>query len=153
MIPVRHIVVVVSLLLLLILNACATNDTGQSANETNPSILRTSTNHKQEPSNYAKELILEEHEVNEVIAINNDKVIIIAVDPKHHDRLQLKELKNNLKDSVESAFNKHEIELSTDQKIILELRKLEEQLVNGDLSKAELNKELERIRKLSKEQT
>ena len=148
----RH-VVVISFLLLLILNACATNDTGQSANETNPSILRTSTNHKQEPSEHAKELIEQEHEVNEVIAINNDDVIVIGIAPKHHDRLQLEKLKKNLKDSVESSFNKHKIELSTDQKIVLELRKLDEQLASGALSRAELNKELERIRKLSKEQT
>lgn len=143
----------VPFLLFLILSACATNDTGQSASETNSSILRTSTNFKQETSNHAKELIEQEHDVNEVIAINNDKVIIVAVDPKHHDRLQLKDLKKDLKNTVESTFNKHEVELSTDQKIFLELKKLEQRLNSGDLSKAELNKELERIRKLSKEQT
>ena len=146
-------VIVISFLLLLVLNACATNNTGQSANETNPSILRTSTNYNQEPSEHAKELIEQEHEINEVIAINNDDVIVIAIDPKQHDRLQLKKLEKNLKDSVESSFHKHKIELSTDQKIVLELRKLEEQITNGTLSRAALKKELERIRKLSKEQT
>lgn len=144
----------VSVLLFLLLSACGTNDTEQSASETNPSILQTtSTNLKQETSNAAKELIDQEHDVNDVIAVNNDKMIIIGINPKHHDRLQLKDLEKDLKKTVESKFNKHEIELSTDQKIFLELKKLEERLNNGDLSKAELNKELKRIHMLSKEQT
>lgn len=143
----------ISVLLFLLLSACGTNDTEQSASETNPSILRTSTNLKQETSNDAKELIDQEHDVNEVIAVNNDKMIMIAINPKHHDRLQLKDLEKDLKKKVKSKFNKHEVVLSTDQKIFLELKKLEERLNNGDLSKAELNKELKRIHMLSKEQT
>lgn len=141
------------LFFIVLLCGCSNTTSSDKPNDSGVSITQTSTNYQQEASQQAKRLIANEHEINEIFAVNNDKLLVIGVDPKQHDRLQLKELRKTFKEILESNGIKQDIELSTDQKIILELRKLEEQLDNGALSKKQLNKELERIQKLSKEQT
>lgn len=144
----------ISIVFALLLGACGnTVSESDPSKADNPSIIQTSTNYQQEASKQAKELIADQHEFNEIIAVNSEDLIIIGVDPKHHDRFRLKELQKSLKDTVESSLTSHDIELSTDQKIILELRKLQGKITERTLSKEQLSKEVERIRKLSKEQT
>lgn len=144
---------VIFLFFIVLLCGCTNTTSSDKSNDNGASIIQTSTNYQQETSQQAKRLIANEHEFNEIFAVNTDKLLVIGLDPKHHDRLQLKELRKSFKEILESNGIKQDIELSTDQKIILELRKLEEQLANRTLSKKQLNEELKRIQKLSKEQT
>lgn len=146
---------IIIFLLLLIGSACqeeTTEENGENNNGTNPSILRTATKHEQRTSEQAEAIVHKEHEFKEVTAVNSDDLIVIGVDPLHHDRFRLNEFRNDLKNNIESSFKSYDVELSTDKKIILELNKLKEQLKEESVSQAQLKKELERIRNLSKEQ-
>lgn len=145
------------LLIMLLISGCTQENTGADgdyrANENNTSLMRLSADYKQDPSERAQQVIEREHAFNQVIAVNNEDLIIIAVDPEQHDRFRLETLRKDLKEKVSNAFPSYTVELSTDKKISLELNRLRDKLAEERLSQEELNKELERIRKLSKEQT
>ena len=137
---------VVLFLLAIVMSACTDRSTTSGNEQTDGSgisITQTAMKYGQDTSEQVERLLAKEHEFNEVIAI----------DPKHHDRFRLKDLRKSLKDTVEQSFKNYEIELSTDLKIILELRELKLQLNEQNITKEELHKELERIQKLANEQT
>jgi hypothetical protein len=144
-------------LFLIILSACQDETTSNFNNlnqeDNNPSILRTGSNYKQEISRQVEKVVYEDHEYEDVVAVNSDDLLVVAVKPKHHDRLRLKEIRKELKDTVETSFPSYEVELSTDQKIIWELNDLQQRISDGSLTQEELKKEMERIRKLSRKQT
>lgn len=147
---------VVLFLLAIVMSACtdrSTTSSNEQTDESEISITQTAMNYGQDTSEQVERLLAKEHEFNEIIAVNSDEWIVIAIDPKHHDRFRLKDLRKSLKDTVEQSFKNYEIELSTDLKIILELRELKLQLNEQNITKEDLQKELERIQKLANEQT
>lgn len=145
---------IILLIFFLLLSACTnTAQPKQNANEEKFSVIHTSTAYQQDTSNKVKAYIERNEAFNEVYAVNSDSQILIAVIPEHQERFQLKDFRKELEKELKDEIQPIKLELSTDRKIALELGKLEEKLKNNTLSKKELHKELERIIKLSKEQT
>lgn len=107
----------------------------------------------QQPADQAKHFLSQFEEVSSVRAVNNDGQLLIAVELNHHDRFATDRLEKELTKEVKKQYNDMQITLSTDQKVLLELRKLEEAITNNNISKEDIKKELHRIKKLSKEQT
>lgn len=145
--------IVVLVLIFLMIGCSDEPHESRSQNDGNISILKTGTNFGQETSGKVEELLINEHNLKNVIVVNDDRLMVVAIEPRHMDRLKLKDLRKTLKNTVESSFSSYEVELSTDKKIFLELEKLKEQILNQSILNDDLSKELERIRKLSKEQT
>ena len=148
---------VIPIIIYLLLSGCANNssseNTGSETDEGEYSIIHTTSSHSQSPANEVKNYIDNREEFNEIHAVNTDEQVLIAITPKHHERFRLaefrKELEKDLKDKIEPL----KIELSTDKKIALELKDLEEKLEKKSISKKQLEKEFKRILKLSKEET
>lgn len=107
----------------------------------------------QQAADQAKNFLSYYEEVQSVRAVNHDGQLLIAVELNHHDRFSLDKIERELKREVKKQYNDMEITLSTDKKILLELTKLEEAITNNDISREDIKKELNRIKKLSKEQT
>ncbi|GEM_PF-926453 len=138
----------------LLLSACTnTAQPEQNANEDKFSVIHTSTAYQQDIANKVKAYIERNEAINEVYAVNSDSQILIAIVPKHQERFQLKDFRKELKEELKDEIHPMKVDISTDKKIALELEKLEKKIKNNALSKKELQKELERILKLSKEQT
>lgn len=145
---------IIPVIFYLLLSACTnTSAPGQAANEDDYTVIRTSTGYNQDTSNKVKEYIGENEAFDEVYAVNTDSKVIVAVIPKHRDRFHLKGFRSDLEKGLKDEIHPVKLELSTDKKIALELEKLEENLEKKSISKKKLEKELERIIKLSKEQT
>lgn len=107
----------------------------------------------QEPSNTAKDLLIEHEEVTGVKAANTVENLIVAVEIKHSERFQLKKIKKKLSQELKKHFKDHHVELTIDKKIFLELDKLEEKIASEKIKPGNLAKEIDRITKLSKEKT
>lgn len=107
----------------------------------------------QQASNQAKQILSNYDEVQGVRAVNHNKQLLIGVKLKHHDRLQLDQLERDLRKKIKRNFSEMTITLSTDEKIHLEVKKLEKAMLNNELKEKELEKRIEKIRKLSKEET
>lgn len=137
-------------ILILILSACS-NTASQEQEE--PSLIQTSTTINQSAANHAKEFIQANEDYDAVYAVNTFDKIVIAVLPKHHDRFQLEDFRKELESKLDSEIRQMDLEVTTDKKIALELEKIEERMSNNDISKHQLEKEIDRIIQLSKEET
>ncbi len=100
-----------------------------------------------------KQLLDKQKEVSNVKVVNSDKELFIAAEIKQMDRLRIKEIEKRLKKLTEDKYPNHNVTLSTDKKIFLELDKLEQEVNDTNISKKHLEKELKRIKNLSEEQT
>ena len=108
-------------------------------------------NYDQTLSNDIKQRISLQEEISIIHVVNNDQIILIAFDVDHHHRFSLRKIAHELEEELKDKYSDYYITVSTDQKILLELEKLEQKLKDNNLSKKELNKELEKIIKLSKD--
>jgi len=142
------------IILCLFLGACTNlSSPDQAIDDNNYTVIQTSSSYNQDAANKVKKYLDRNEDFNEAYAVNTDSKLIVAVVPKQMDRFQLKELRKTLENNLKDEIHPLKLELSTDKKIALEIEKIEEKLLAKQLTKKELNKELERIIKLSKEQT
>lgn len=132
---------------------------GCSANETNDindaTFTRIDSNQKveQNVSNQVKKMLAKNDKITDVYAVNTDNTLITTFDVKHRYRFQLKSLTSKVKNKLQQIFPKHDITVSTDQKIILELKNLEQQLTKDNLKKENIIQKVKKIKKLSEEET
>ncbi|WP_100011128.1 hypothetical protein [Lentibacillus sediminis] len=144
----------VLLALLSLLVGCGA-DTTKDNQQQNTKFTKISTSNEisQKPSNRAKEILHQDEKITAVHAVNTSKAMLIAIEIKHHKRFRLAQIRKEKTKEMKNEFPDMKVELSTDRKIILELRALEDNLQKGSVSKKKLEKELKAIIELSKEQT
>jgi ABC-type phosphate transport system auxiliary subunit len=147
--------VLLLLLLSSLLLGCQLNQTEESTkNDTQFTKLSAENDAvRQQVSNQAKDVVSENEAVKRVNAVNNADKLIIAVEIDHLKRFRLKDIEKDLKDKAKQKFDTHKVELSTDQKILIELDDLEEKIRNDSVDEKKLDKEIDRIIKLSHEKT
>jgi len=107
----------------------------------------------QQHANEAKQFLSEYDEVSRIHAVNHDKDLLIAVDINHEDRFQLDKLEKTLHKKVKKQFKNLNVALSTDQKLLIEVEKLEHELEDGKISDKKLTKKMKKLHKLMKEKT
>ncbi|MEH7237181.1 YhcN/YlaJ family sporulation lipoprotein [Bacillus sp. JJ1562] len=103
-------------------------------------------------ANQAKELIIKRDDVTGVRGVNTDQDLLIAITVPQMDRFQLKSIEKNVKEGLKKKYPDYKIQVSTDQKIFLELDILERKLEKGKTGEKELKKELGNIKTLMKEE-
>ncbi|MDR4889558.1 YhcN/YlaJ family sporulation lipoprotein [Fredinandcohnia sp. QZ13] len=106
----------------------------------------------QTTANHAKELVIKRDDVTGVRGVNTDKELLIAITVPQIDRFQLKTIEKNVKEELKKKYPDYKIEVSTDQKIFLELDILERKIEEGKTGKKELKKEFGNIKRLMKEE-
>jgi len=107
----------------------------------------------QNASNQAKEIVSRYEEIAGVRAVNYDNQLIVAIDVDHLERFNLKKIEKELREKINESFSDMIVTLSTDRKILIELEKIEKEIQAKSISKEELKKQIEHLKKLSKEQT
>ncbi|WP_053071994.1 hypothetical protein [Ornithinibacillus contaminans] len=140
-----------------ILSGCE-NDSSSPSESTNPyNVTNMSSEHHfdQTPSKQAEQYLVQKENVSDVIAVNDDKKMIIAIEVPHHERFQLKKINKDYSSEMKEKFKSVDItvELATDKKIFWELDKLHKQIQQNKITKKKLTKEMKHISKLMREQT
>lgn len=105
----------------------------------------------QSPSMKAKQIASGYDGVLDVESINTDQDLLVVFKLEHMKRFQLKQMEKKLKKRLEKTFSKHRLTVSSDMKIYLETEKIAKDL--NVLNKKEMKQKIEKIVKLSKEQT
>ncbi|MDT8860084.1 hypothetical protein N0O92_07540 [Alkalihalobacillus sp. MEB130] len=99
----------------------------------------------------AKEIVLSMEEVVEIKGVSdNENTIYLAPRVKHFDRFRLKEIRKYGYDSVKKRYPDATVFLSTDQKIFMELEKLETELKNKTISEQRLQEQLNKLKDMMK---
>lgn len=138
--------------LLILFTGCASpNKANETESEQN--ITRLSTNQSVNKSrvNNVKKQINTFKEITSVCVIDTDEKMVVAFDVKQRHRFQLKSLREDVQNKIEHMYPQMDIIVSTDQKIIQEVKKLDKE--RKELSKNKLKKQLERIIKKEKDET
>ncbi|HEY4602345.1 MAG TPA: YhcN/YlaJ family sporulation lipoprotein [Cerasibacillus sp.] len=137
-------------LILFFLIGCQAND--NAAND--PSFTKLSTtSHNQHLSNQIKDYLASDKDVTTISAVNAGKDVIVTIEIPHMKRFRLATIREKLEKDIKKEFNLDKVEVSTDQKIIMELDKLEKRIERDAITEDEIKKEVGRIMKLSKEET
>src|SRR5690625_7951889 len=148
--------IIISILLLFV--GCGKNRPNMDSTS-NPNIdiqftnVKTTESLAQENANTAKRTLIQHDHINTVKAVNSEKDLVIAFEIDHLKRFNLEKIRKKIQKEMDEKFPDLNVIVSTDQKIVLELDRLEEKIFSDSISKKELNKKLKKIVKLDKEQT
>lgn len=151
--------IIITFLTVIVLTACMNNGDEQSLQPTNENqdleLLKLSSTgmNDQQASNQAKEILSEHEEITAVRAVNAGEHLLIAIEVEHFERFDLDNIERDLRKKVKRNFRDMKVTLSTDEKILLELKKLENEIENRSINHEELKKRVKKLVKLSKEQT
>ncbi|WP_053074927.1 hypothetical protein [Ornithinibacillus californiensis] len=147
--------IIIGIILMVSIIGCSDDSTSQRNKDNSVNITQISAknNYNQHFSNEAKQTLSQKEDITKVVAVNTDKLLVIAIEVPHHERFNLKKVNKDLSKEMDEKFKDLTVELTTDKKIVLELEKLEGQLRKNEISKKELKKQLKHISKLLKEQT
>ncbi|WP_332697371.1 hypothetical protein [Halalkalibacter lacteus] len=104
----------------------------------------------QEYADEAKKIILSMEEVVEIKGVSQKTDIYLAPRVKHFDRFRLKEIRKYGYDSVKKRYPDATVHVSTDQKIFMELEKLEQELKNKTISEERMEKKLKKLDEMMK---
>src|SRR5699024_1820588 len=115
--------------------------------------LATDEVYDQNPSNRSKEILSNYEEVSGIRAVNDKDNLLIGVDIDHHERFSLDNMESELQKKIRKNFSDLKVTLSTYQKILLEVEKLEKQIRANEVTNDELKKKIADLVSLSKEQT
>lgn len=117
------------------------------------STVHNKTGTDQQPANKAKDTISSFEEITNIYAVNSTSKLLVAIDVAHHHRLQLEKIRDNVKRSLEMEFPQIELHISTDEKILKELEILEQSIHKNNVTSFEIEKKVDEVLSLSKEQT
>lgn len=143
------------MVLVLLLAACnnnSTTDPSQGDDGMDITKLSNESITSQKPSNQAKDILRKHEEITVIKAINTREKLLIAIEIEHHERFTLAQLRDEYTKEMKDKFKDMKIELSTDKKISIELEKLEQQINEGSLSNKQLEKKVDKLIKLAKDQ-
>ncbi|WP_456275823.1 YhcN/YlaJ family sporulation lipoprotein [Bacillus sp. AK128] len=149
---------VISLVLLYLAGCTGTNQEGTaqgdngirnvSTNETYSEKLRLT---RDAVAIKAKHEILNYEEINEVIAVHHDQELLVGFNVNKLDEFKVMDVEAKVSKRLAKLFPDEKITVSHDQKILIELRKLLDE--DKNLSEKDIEKQLNKIKNLSKEKT
>ncbi|GAE35848.1 YhcN/YlaJ family sporulation lipoprotein [Halalkalibacter akibai] len=99
----------------------------------------------QESADEAKKIVLSMEEVTEIKGVSYENEIYLAPRVKHFDRFRLKEIRKTGHQSVKKRYPDATVHVSTDQKIFMELEKLEKELKEKTISEQRLKQKLKHL--------
>ncbi|MFC0559791.1 YhcN/YlaJ family sporulation lipoprotein [Halalkalibacter alkalisediminis] len=139
--------IIQGLLVLCILCSCQMAEPQQ---DIKPLQLSTNAVLDQEQADEAKKIILSMEEVTEVKGVSDENNIYLAPKVKHFDRFRLKEIRKYGHDAVKKRYPDATVHVSTDQKIYMELEKLEQELKERTISEKRLKQRLKELDEMTR---
>ena len=149
----RIIMILYIVIILMISSGCNMTNTNNEKNNLNITNVSSQDTKNLSMTDQVKQLLNKQKEVDNVKVVNSDKELFIAAEIKQMDRFRIKEIEKQLKKLTEDNYPNHNVTLSTDMKIFLELDELEKKVNEKNMSKKKIEKELKRIKSLSEEQS
>lgn len=138
---------------LFVFSACQQNDMVDPTLE-QPTKINYSTKNapfNQKVAKKAEEIAESYDGVPKAISVNTDRKLLLTFQLDHMKRFQLKQKEKTIEKKLKKSFRDYDVTVSSDMKIYWETEKLINKLEN--LDKREMNKKVENIIQLSREET
>ncbi|MCT8138822.1 YhcN/YlaJ family sporulation lipoprotein [Anaerobacillus sp. CMMVII] len=113
--------------------------------DTSPRYIGKNSVSDQTMADEAKQIVLSMEEVIAVTGATYKEDIYVAVRVKQFDRFFLDRIRKEAQNKIKKRFPDSKVHVSTDKKVYLELEKLEQQLLNNKVKKADIEKQWTRI--------
>ncbi|MDC3412734.1 hypothetical protein NC797_04605 [Aquibacillus sp. 3ASR75-11] len=149
---IKHLHLLVCLIFLMtFIGGCSNQDNDNretvEGSDINYTKVKTTTPLDQTVSNEAKKLLANKNSISGVRAVNTDKKLFVALEITQFDRLQLKKIEKETKETLKKKYPNMQHEVSTDKKIYIELDELEKKLQQKKIKMKDLNQEIKSIKK------
>jgi len=124
-------------------------------NQLDVDLTKLSTNQSidQTYSNQAKDSLKTNQDLTSIKAVNTDKDLVITFEVDHLKRFQLEKIRKKIAKKMKKEFSNMKVIVSTDQKIILGLDQIEQEIQKNHITKKQLEKQIKYLVKLAKEET
>jgi len=141
--------------LCILLTVVGCNGTDQPVENKDVNIVQTAkkTPFNQDVSRRAVDYVSMIDEVNRVKAVNSDDTLLMSFDVNHLNRFRISNIEKDIKSDLEKIFPKHQVEVSYDRKIMLEVERLQAKMEKEKMKKEQLKKDMKKIIDLMKEKT
>lgn len=142
----------------LLLIGCSNNDKDLAFNkeaEQSLELTKLSTEGitDQQPSNTVKQFLSQNKEVSQIRAVNVGEDLFIAINVRQRDRFSLDKIEQDLREQAKENQPHLDVTLSTDQKFIVEIKKLEQKIDQKEISQKQLQEKINKLKTLSREET
>lgn len=107
----------------------------------------------QQPAMDAKQFLSKEESLSGVRAVNHNDELFIAIEVDNFQRFNLKDIEKDVRKKVNNKYKNFHVTVVSDEKLVIELKELEEKVENNNITDEQLGKQIEELKKLSKEQT
>ncbi|MED0654418.1 YhcN/YlaJ family sporulation lipoprotein [Anoxybacillus geothermalis] len=141
-------------------SGCAKEETEQKQSLQGANLLRAHTSGTtknaeldQGPAERAASYLRQRDDVRDVVAVNTGEKLLVAYQIPHLQRWNRKKIEKDVEDRLRDMFPGYQVVSSSDLKIFWKTQQLKTKMVNKRWDQREVNREIGRIEKLSKEQT
>jgi len=139
------------LVVIILLTGCNNNQSGNSDNKDNFQV--TSLQQDQTVAKDAETQVEKLEEVTEAVAVNVDKKLLLAFKVKQFSKFRIKQIEKKVNEKLKKQFPEFDATASSDIKISIETSKIKTKLKSKEYDKKQLKEDVEKIQKLSREQT
>ncbi|WP_085520959.1 YhcN/YlaJ family sporulation lipoprotein [Tuberibacillus sp. Marseille-P3662] len=144
----RYLIIV---LCLLISAACGNKDENPDNAEGSVTEISNQQANDQFIANQTKKQLIKWEAVTGVKAVQLDKELLVALEIRQRNKFQLEPLSKKATKALEKKFPGMDVTVTTDQKALLELGKLEDQFKNGKLDETKLEKQFKKIKQIDQD--
>lgn len=139
----KKLIIFLSIYLLIMLSGCEPAGQKDFEGQSAPNAEKISQEVAKKAEKTAKEL----KQVEEALAVSNDKNVFVHLTVTGFDRLFLKSIRTAAKEKLESVNPDGKVEVSTDKKFELELTELKKKLSYQEITKKQLEEDLKKVEK------
>lgn len=135
------------------ISGCAAHEDDTFQNKNNFTNVSSERPIDQSLANKVEKELIKEKDISKVRAVNTNKELLLAIKTPQFDRLHLKKIEKRVTSDLKDEYPHYKVTVSTDQKLFLELNKLEQKIQQNNVNKKKLLKEFSNLKKLMKEKT
>ncbi|ABO66112.1 YhcN/YlaJ family sporulation lipoprotein [Geobacillus thermodenitrificans] len=145
---------------LMVASGCAKEETEQKQSLQGTNLMRSQTSGTakgtkldQGPAERAADYLRRREDIRDVVVVNSGDRLLVAYQIPHMQRWNRKKIEKDVEGRLRDMFPGYKVISSSDLKIFWKTQQLKTKMSNKSLDQREVNREIGRIEKLSKEQT
>jgi hypothetical protein len=151
---------IVAMIVGLLIVGCAREKEEKQQSSQGTNMIKTSTDgtaHSykvdQSVAKQAVQRIKAREDVKDAVAVSTKDKLLLVYQVKHMYRFRMKQIQKDVKQQLKTLFPDHEVIVSSDLKIFWKTDELRGKIHKDGMSERKINRQIEKLKKLSEERT